>query len=387
MTRLACVAALLLLAGCDPAEQPVPDATVAEDAVTPTPCPRDLDLLLVIESGGGVSEEQAGLARELPFLVTSLATGDEDGDGATDFEPIRSLHLGVVGSDLGAEPEDLAGCSGLGDDGILQRVGSEDGARCRGVAPGIFEFVSAVDDVDAFASVVVCAPILGIAGCTFEQHLEASLKALAPAPTSDATSPVAWTRAGYRPPIFRDGTFGHGGPGAENDGFLRPDSALAIIVLAEEDDCSLLDQRLLDRDDPRYEDVDLSLRCTRILDGLQPISRYVDGLSGLRTDPGRVFFGAIAGIPQESIGLDYDAILALPAMQLVVDPVTGGVRTACTSSGAFATPARRIVEVARGLDAAGAQTRVESVCNTSYAQAIDSFIPEIVATLERDCGP
>src|SRR4051812_28839554 len=60
-----------------------------------------VDLLFMIDDSGSMKEEQKNIAVQLPHLVTILATGDLDGDGKQDFQPVSSLQLGVVTSDMG----------------------------------------------------------------------------------------------------------------------------------------------------------------------------------------------------------------------------------------------------------------------------------------------
>ena len=75
-----------------------------------------VDVLFVIDNSGSMSEEQVKLSKELPRLVRVLASGDLDGvpnaDGQPDFQPVASLHLGVVSSDLGVNGQ--GGVNGCG---------------------------------------------------------------------------------------------------------------------------------------------------------------------------------------------------------------------------------------------------------------------------------
>ena len=63
-----------------------------------------IDLLLMIDNSNSMAGEQALLGVELPRMVRILASGDANEDGVEDFEPVRSLHVGVVTSDMGAGP-------------------------------------------------------------------------------------------------------------------------------------------------------------------------------------------------------------------------------------------------------------------------------------------
>jgi len=79
----------------------------------------NVDMLLMIDNSNSMAEEQVNLIEELPRLVQVLASGDRNADGTRDFNPVRSLHVGIITSDLGAGPNTgVPTCArGLGDDG------------------------------------------------------------------------------------------------------------------------------------------------------------------------------------------------------------------------------------------------------------------------------
>ena len=84
----------------------------------------EVDLLLMIDNSNSMAGEQTLLGMELPRMIRVLASGDQDEDGMQDFQPVRSLHVGIVTSDMGAGPavpagETVPSCdNGLGDDGM-----------------------------------------------------------------------------------------------------------------------------------------------------------------------------------------------------------------------------------------------------------------------------
>jgi hypothetical protein len=363
------------------------------DPIVPAAVDR-VDLLLMIDNSASMAEEQSSLITEIPRMLRVLASGDRDADGAQDFRPIRSIHVGVVSSDMGlGSVTGIDSCdAGFGDDGILSSRGA-DAAGCLPAYPsGIFDFLDGRDDPTAFATAVGCVTSIGTDGCGFEHQLEAPLKAISLVPQSDGYSPVTWTRAGYRPPVFHGSTFGHGGAGGANEGFLRPGSVLAILLVTDEDDCSAIDPSIFDRSDPRYSAVDLSLRCHTFPEQVYPVQRYVDGFAGLRSRASYLVFGAIVGVPQSAIdeGLSYDDMLALDEMTERIDPVAlNHLLPACTSPAGrgSALPARRIVSVAQGLARLGASTSIHSVCNTSYAGAVDGIVAQVARSFEDACYP
>jgi hypothetical protein len=353
-----------------------------------------VDLLLMIDNSNSMTEEQISIVTEIPRIINILTSGDRDADGMRDFTPARSLHVGIVSSDMGTGTvSGIESCSaGFGDDGIMFNHGST-GTGCMASYPSaIFDFQDGRDDPATFSTAVGCVAALGTDGCGFEHQLESPLKALSLVPQADGSSPVTWTRPGYRPPVFLGATFGHGGAGGTNDGFMRPDSALAIIVITDEEDCSALDPSIFDRTDARYSSVDLNLRCHTFVDAQYPVQRYIDGFIGLRSQSSLLIFGAITGVPPDAVasGLGYDAILGLEEMTERIDPVLHNrLLPSCTAPAGrgVAYPPRRIVQVAQGLDRLGASTTVQSICNTSFTGAVDVIIEKISAALAGACLP
>jgi hypothetical protein len=361
------------------------DAHVPDDA--PRPPPKEVDLLLVVDSSNSMAEEQASLVAELPRIVQVLATGDRDGDGVGDFDPVSSLHVGVVTPDLGGGPNvGVPTCApGLGDDGILRSRSGVPSASCAETFPSaVFAFDPSSDDPATFASEVACVARVGSGGCGFEQQLEATLKALTP------ETATAWTRDGYVPPRFlsadgaRDATAGQAsGP---NAGFLRPASILAIELLTDEDDCSLTDYGLMSPADPRFAAVPLNLRCDAFgepsMGLLYAYDRYVEGLLGLRRDPRDVVVAMVAGIPPDLTPapfapLDVDGfgrILGDPRMRPTPDAMGTSLVPSCSSPSGSAMPPVRIVQVARGLALGGARVGLGSICASDYGLVVDGIV-------------
>jgi hypothetical protein len=335
----------------------------------------DLDVLFMIDNSNSMHEEQAALAEQLPRMARVLATGDLDGDGTQDFPALRSVRIGTVTSDMGVGGFHVPTCArgDFGDDGILRREGRFD-LGCDATYPSYAELRA--DDpsasVDGFVEHVSCVAQLGIGGCGFEQQLEAVLKALTP-----STSPVR----------FVSDTTGHA-DGA-NAGFQRADSILAAILLTDEEDCSASDPRIFDPSSPVYGATDLNLRCFQYGDmAVHPVSRYVDGLRALRSDPADVVFAAIAGVPVDLVSdpsaIDYDALLSDPRMEEVLDPVEPNrLRPSCVTPAGMAFPPRRLVETARGFGANGV---VQSICQSDFTPVIDAVLTRVAARVSGACG-
>lgn len=340
--------------------------------------PSTLDLLFVIDDSHSMTQRLTTLKAALPSAVRALSTGDLDGDGVEDVAPVASLHIGVVTTDLGngLGMGGLPGCDFAGDDGILSA-----GTHCP--TQPIFYFETYRDDPAQLATDVTCALTMDPTGCGFSEPLDAALLAISP------SSPTAWTASGYTPRSFHDGTSGHGSDGA-NARFLRPSSTLAIVVVTDSDDCSAIDTGLYSSDDPAYSSVGGNLRCFTFEDALEPVSTFVRQLFALRRLPQNVFFAAITGIPRGAGAMTPDAILALPAMQIAVDPSTPErVLPACTytvpgsTQQSQADPARRLVEVAREVECSGGGQAIASICDDSYDAAFREILRAVARADDR----
>jgi hypothetical protein len=357
-----------------------------------------VDLLFMVDNSGSMKEEQASLAEQLPRLVRVLTSGDRTGDGLSDddFQPVKDLHVAVITSDMGVGGQTVPPVNTctraplLGDDGLLRTIGAA-GADCLAAYPGFLAYVPATttQTPEQFGIDFGCVARAGTTGCGFEQQLEAPLKAL-----TSSTSAIRF---------FGD-TRGHGDAG--NAGFMRPDSVLAIVVVTDEEDCSVAagSEGIFDQSAGSAFSGDLNLRCFRYPGAQWPVQRYIDGFKALR--PGRenlVVFGAITGVPVDlirqpvasstaAITPDYDGILADPRMTQVEDiDSTVGPRLVPSCSrpnpdGTTATafPPRRIVEVAKGF---GANGIVQSICQNDFAGALNAIIAKIADALGDVCLP
>ncbi len=353
-----------------------------------------MDVLFVIDDSPTMAKEQALLRHELPRMLNLLLAGGA-GDPAYEksqllIPRIQDLHIAVISADMGTStPLGVPGCSSTGDDGVLRR-----GQHCRDTPDFVWDYRGYHDPVQS-ALAVSCNTDLGAAGCSFAQPLEAMLKALSPA------DPRAWTgepsAPPLAPPLFLDGTHGHGMD--DNAGFLRSSlddglSAVLVVIITDGDDCSAQDPALfvppeqLGAGDPLHAQP-LTERCARNAQRLQPIRRYVNGLRALR--PGNeqlVHVAVIAGVPpdlvddsarQTLISFDphsrdgfYTRILRDPRMQPVTQtgwPTEPGasLRPSCTANGATAYPPQRLVELAWQL---GENATLGSLCAGDLTQAV-----------------
>lgn len=336
--------------------------------------PTGVDLLLVIDDSASMAEEQASLAAEIPRMISALVDPpDDDGDGLPDWTAVADLRVAVITTDMGSAGFDVPTCGSgtfgamFGDDAVLRTRGEL--AACASPRPPVFTF--AAGDVGA-ADALACVATVGTSGCGFEQQLDATLKALAP------SAPAPYTAPTYDPPRFFAGTLGHG-DGA-NAGFVRDGSLLAVVIVTDEEDCSVRDPDLLNPISPRYGSTDLNLRCFTFPDALHPVERYVDGLVALRADrPDLLALGVIAGIPVETaVELpgpdDFDAILDHPDMVERIDPeMPTRLVPSCSVPGrGLAFAPRRLVRVAAGLGEG--RSTVQSICQADFTPAVTPIV-------------
>tara|TARA_R110002096_G_scaffold436100_1_gene667653 strand:+ start:15304 stop:16617 length:1314 start_codon:yes stop_codon:yes gene_type:complete len=165
---------------------------------------RDLDVLFVIDNSNSVRDLHTALVANFETFTNVLSTLEGG---------LPNLHIGVVSTNLGAGTA-IAGCEGNGDNGVLQNTARGD---CEPPTDRYILDLAESDGgrrtnyqgalVDAFS----CIAELGEAGgCGFDQHLESMRRAL-------------------------------DGSNSQNQGFLREDAMLAVILLSDKDDCSTED--------------------------------------------------------------------------------------------------------------------------------------------------
>lgn len=349
-------------AGPDGGDSEVPPPV---DACTPQP--RAVDLLLMVDDSGSMAEEQAALTAAFPRLARKLAEGDLDGDGIADFDPIASLRVGVVSSDMGVGGHSVPICdnSMFGDDGVLitEHRGRVDG--CATEHPAFLEYTPP-GGLSELQRELTCYATLGTEGCGFEQQLEAVLKA-----TTPSDSRVR----------FFDNTLGHAGTGL-NAGFLRDDAVRVVLLLSDEEDCSAENPDIFD---PGYSMTGLNRRCDVHADQLWDTSRY-RALADIASDPRDVIFAALVGVPPGVETGTHDAILAHPDMAYREDPaMPQRLLPACRSASGDALPGRRYVEVAQTLEGEGASTLIRSICREDFEDPFDDLVALIATRLDARC--
>lgn len=341
---LTCVLGMLLTTGCleRKSSRIGPNVNFGQEIRVGGGGVSAVELMFVIDNSGSMSQEQANLAVQIPALVRDLASPpDRDGDGSPDWNPAEQLRVGVVTTDVGTGNTQLprSFCVPGGDDGGLQG--------------GVFTWNEG-DDADAFAaSLRTVVEGLGTQGCAFEQPLEAAARAVARAPET---------------------------------GFPAADGLLAVIVVTDEEDCSV-------EDDDTFlgaaQAGALNVHCTRNRASLTPVSELLDRIRGERSESEFVF-AAIAGFPRGLSGEETPGqILSRDDMQhreviLPNDILPEAVCEFTDASGESlgkAQPARRLAELAQALP----DSVLTTICTDDFGPAIERIATRIGSQIPGVC--
>ncbi len=230
-----------------------------------------IDLLFMIDNSISMADKQRMLAEAVPVLVQRLADPlciDSDGNptggstssgcpgGSPEFPPIQDIHIGIITSSLGNHGGDVCvpdpsesppralndaaqllpsvrtGLYSWNNTGFLvwdPRTGSD--RPMPDPHPGVSAREQSADElVSDFTNQVTAA---GERGCGYEASLEAWYRFLVdPEPVSQITNDGQFSIRGPINPVVIE----------QRARFLRPDSILGIVMLTDENDCSVLDE-------------------------------------------------------------------------------------------------------------------------------------------------
>ncbi len=366
---------------------------------------QQVDIVILVDNSGSMLEEQQILATQFFNLVNALV----DPPRVPECGSLDNVRIGVITSDMGLQsgaadelpdPSPLGDqCPGMGDDATFrvygaghaidiqpdmiscnppatqcprawncENVGGDNVGMCippgggDGAAQGCPAMSGTWTETRAsaknpdFAFQTACLAKQGTEGCGFEQQLKALARAAVDAP-----------------------------------GFLRENALLALIVVSDEEDCSLEDLAIFDAQE--FGTVDANLVCGLHDDALYSSQDYRDqilALKGGRED--MVVFAGIVGVPLgeqcEGFGDTIPDCLNHEHMQLTIVPET-------TSSGATgnyyapackryvpaestdpldqvtkARPGRRYVELAQQF---GDMGYVSSICNEDWTAVMEEI--------------
>lgn len=154
-----------------------------------------VDILFAIDNSGSMGDEQDNLIAAFPGFVAGIQDALQFAD---------SYHIGVVTSDSYDANE--AGCRGVGD--LVTQTGGSDSSNavCGPFTSGFRWFDNTEPDL---ASTFQCAAQVGTDGSGDEEQVHGVLRA------TDAE---------------------RNAPGACNDGFLREDALLVVVLITDEED-------------------------------------------------------------------------------------------------------------------------------------------------------
>jgi len=369
LLTLALLAPLFALAGTacwrttgDPVVIADGDADADADAGPPRVLP--LDLLFLVDNSNSMWEEQELLTQSFPDLLGRLVNPeDADHDGAPDQPPVEDLHVGVISTDMGTGGFHVPTCEDAidGDDGILQNEPFEGATGCDESYPQYLSW-SPGDDPAALATDFACIGTLGTGGCGFEQQLEAIRKAVT---------------------VHAEGA---------NEFFLREGSVLAIVLVTDEEDCSIRQDigNATDIFNPDLALGPLNLRCyNHRAQYVEPVDTFVHRLLDVRREhPERLVVAPIVGTPlgADCGSRDMQCLLDLPEMQEVIDNSEEGqgerLTPSCEVPGlGEAFPPRRIVQFAGRILESGGGINVQSICRQDWTLSMQSIARTISARL------
>jgi hypothetical protein len=345
---------------------------------------RNVDLLFMIDDSSSMKLSQANLARNFPVLMRQL----ENLPGG-----LPNIHVAVISSDMGAGDGSIAACDAIGGRNGNFQFTPRGTCAATGLTPGqtfISNIAGVANYTGSLPDVFTCIAALGDDGCGYEQQFAAISRALGidgkPVPTL-------------------------------NQGFLRPDALLAIVMITNEDDCSakaasfydttsntsltsqlgppvnfrcnefghLCDGKHPDRSAPG-NDINASVmysNCTSDENGqLLAVRDIANKIKSLKGDDGQIMVAAIAG----------------PTAPYVVNwrtpstsdrscggascpwPLTGHSCVAADSS--FADPAIRIAELVGHI---GDNGRLQSICDDDFTPALGAVGDNIVRYVNAPC--
>ena len=243
-----------------------------------------IDLLFMIDNSVSMADKQAILAAAVPVLLNRLvspicvdANGTPTHGNAPcaspdqpEFNPIGDIHIGIVSSSLGAHGGNVCSAPAMGDDPATTHLDDQghligtvrpekaltswqnlgflawDPSGTKNTPPGIKD---AADLTKQFTDMVVAT---GEHGCGYEASLESWYRFLIdPEPPATVVKDNAsgTTVRSSAQKFNADGSLG-ACDGCDNmllaqrAAFLRPDSLVAIVMLSDENDCSIIDENV-----------------------------------------------------------------------------------------------------------------------------------------------
>jgi hypothetical protein len=170
---------------------------IPESPIVEGPCGK-VDFLFIIDNSGSMADKQASLVASFPGFITAIQST---------LETVEEYNVGVITTDAYFANTAVPGCAVLG--GLVTATGGFDSSNmvCGPYDAGD-NFMTQEDDLEtAFA----CAAQVGTQGDGLELPMQALIDA------TDPEGPLA-------------------DPGACNEGFLREDALLVLVIITDEND-------------------------------------------------------------------------------------------------------------------------------------------------------
>jgi len=217
-----------------------------------------LDVLFVVDNSISMSDKQSVFKASVPSFVARLvnplcvdaqgkpaatqpaAGSDACISGTREITPVKDLHLGVITTSIGGHGGGTCapGSSGANVDDRAELLPAVRPSLPSYNGTGFLAFdasgvvgVANVNNVIADLQTIVGA--VGDGGCGYEAPLEAMYRFLVDPepPTSVEQVNNMSTPIGINQALL-----------TQRSGFLRPDSAVAVVILSDENDCSIQDE-------------------------------------------------------------------------------------------------------------------------------------------------
>jgi hypothetical protein len=367
---------------------PMPDPT-GHVTGWPDVINRNVDILFLIDDSPEMRMAQANLVQSFPTFMTTLAS-------APGGPP--NVHIAVVSSDLGAGDGSIAGCDAQGGRRGVFQYTPRGTCTDTGLQPGatfISNIAGQANYTGTLADTFACIAALGENGCGFEHQFGAILRALG--------------ADGEPPPI-------------ENEGFLRPDAYLYIVMFTNEDDCSAVTGGQLydtannanmasplgpplnfrcnefghlceraggalmhpDRNAPGL-DVSATVTYDSCVSDdtevyLLGAKQTADRLKALKSDPSQLIVAAITGAPTPYTVRWTPPLIGVDSSCGAASCPWPEMTHACATDMGTADPA---VRISRFVEQFGSNGQMLSICDASFAPALDRIAQQINARLNH----
>ncbi len=224
--------------------------------------PTKLDLLLVVDNSASMADKQAVMAAAIPDLIRNLAVppcitregasvarqGDEScpAGSAPEFEALSDMQVGVITTSLGSAGGEAEGnCDNEESQDMAHLLPTRPRAQQVASDGGVLTWKKGENTKDLIDRVGSLITLAGETGCGGESSLEAWYRFLIdPEPYTKLVLSPCQSDPTVRGCASRE-LDANGKPAVDTEllaqraKFLRPDSLVAIVMLTDENDCSL----------------------------------------------------------------------------------------------------------------------------------------------------